>query len=179
MKTDSTESGFVHVSIRISARPRTRLNREAKHLHVSLNSLINAILEKYDSFDKILQGANAIPLSEAFFVEILDVTSIDEIENIAKKLAAKVVRQSFASQGIEFNLDNLIEFYFEPLSEYSGWYQFNWRSEGTSHKLIFTHSHGPKWTAFLRQYYAAVIRSATGGEPYVTVEDAVLTLTSR
>jgi len=179
VKTDSADSGFVHVSIRVSAKLRNRLNREAKHRHITLNSLINSILEKYDSFDKILQGAKAIPLSEAFFAEILEITPTEEIENIAKKLGAQVVRQSFASQGIEFNLDNLIEFYFEPLSEYSGWYQFNWSSAGTSRKLIFTHSHGPKWTAFLRRYYGGVIRSATGDEPDVTVEGSVLTFTCR
>lgn len=94
MKTDSTDSAPVHISIRISANLRTRLNREAKHRHISLNSLISAILEKYDSFDKILQGAKAIPLSEAFFSEISDITSIEEIESIAKKLGAKVVRHT-------------------------------------------------------------------------------------
>ena len=144
MKTDSTDSGHVHISVRIPAKLRNRLNKEAKGRHITLNSLITAILEKYDSFDKILQGAKAIPLSEAFFVEILEITSIEEIENVARKLGAKVVRQSFASQGIEFTLDNLIESYFEPLSEYSGWYQFNWLFADTSRKLIFAHSHGQK-----------------------------------
>jgi hypothetical protein len=109
----------------------------------------------------------------------LEVISTEEIETIAKKLGAKVVRQSFASRGIEFNPNNLIESYFEPLSEYSGWYQFNWRFAGTSRKLIFTHSHGPKWTAFLRLYYAAIIGSATGVEPDVTVEGYVVTFTCR
>ncbi len=156
-----------------------RMEREAKRRHVTLNSLINAILAKYDSFDKILEGTKAIPLSGAFVAELLEIASIEQMENIAKKLGAKVVRQSFASQGIEFNLDNLIESYFEPLSEYSGWYQFDWRLAGTSRKLIFTHSHGAKWTAFLRRYYAAIIRSATGVEPDVTFEDGVLTFTCR
>jgi hypothetical protein len=109
----------------------------------------------------------------------LDIISIEEIESIATKLGAKVVRQSFASQGIEFNLENLIESYFEPLSEYSGWYQFNWRFVGTSRKLTFTHSHGLKWTAFLKLYYAAIIRSATGVEPEVAVDEGVLTFACR
>jgi hypothetical protein len=178
MKTDSTDS-FVHISIRISAKQKDRLNREAKRRHITLNSLIISVLAKYDSFEKILESTKAIPLSGALFGELLEIISIEEIETIAKKLGAKVVRQSFAAQGIEFNLDNLIEFYFEPLSEHSGWYEFNWRLVGTNCKLIFTHSHGPKWTAFLRLYYAAIIRSATGAESDVTVEDGVLTFMSR
>jgi hypothetical protein len=179
VKTDSADSGFVHVSIRVSAKLRSRLNGEARHRHITLNSLINAILEKYDSFDKILLDAKAIPLSEAFFVEILELTSIEEIESIAKKLGAKVMRQSFASQGIEFNLDNLIEFYFEPLSEYSGWYQFNWaprrhESQADLHALA-----RPEVDRILRRYYAVIIRSATGVDPDVTVEEGVITFTCR
>jgi hypothetical protein len=177
VKTDS--SGFVHVSLRIPEELRKRLNEEAKSRHITLNSLISAILAKYDAFDKILEGTNAIPLSEAFFEELLETTSMEEIESIANKLGAKVVRRSFAFRGIEFNLDNLIEFYFKPLSEHSGWYRFNAYVVGTNRKLVFTHSHGPKWTAFLRRYYAAIIRSATGVEPDATVEDGVLTFTCR
>jgi hypothetical protein len=178
VKTDADSSAF-HVSVRIPAPLRNRLKKEAKLRHVTLNSLIISILAKYDSFDKILEGTKAIPLSGAFFEELLEITSIEQMENIAKKLGAKVVRQSFAFQGIDFNLDNLIKFYFEPLSEHSGWYQFNTRFEGASRKLVFTHTHGPKWTAFLKQYYAAIIYSATGSEPEVTLEDEVLTFTCR
>jgi len=94
VKTDS--SGFVHVSLRIPEELRKRLNEEAKSRHITLNSLISAILAKYDAFDKILEGTNAIPLSEAFFEELLETTSMEEIESIANKLGAKVVRRSFA-----------------------------------------------------------------------------------
>lgn len=61
------------------------------------------------------------------------------MEDMAKSIGPKVLRRSFASRGIEFNLDNLIEFYFEPLSDYSGWYQFEWDLVGEIRKLIFTH----------------------------------------
>lgn len=125
VKTDSDSGGFDHVSLRIRKQLRHRLKEEAKSRHVPLNSLINAILAKYDAFDKILEGTNAIPLSEAFFQELLETISIEEIESIANKLGAKVVRRSFAFRGIGFNLDNLIEFYFKPLSEHSGWYRLS------------------------------------------------------
>ncbi len=180
MKTDSADSAkFVHISLRISEKLRSRLNREAKRRHLTLNSLISDILARHDVFDKILETTKAIPLSEEFFRVWLQKTPQDEMEDIAKSIGPKVVRRSYASRGIEFNLDNLIKFYFEPLSDYSGWYQFEWDFVGTSRKLIFTHSHGPKWTAFLRRYYAAIIRSATGSEPDVTVEEGVVTFTRR
>ena len=180
VKTDSTDSSkFVHISLRISTKLRSRLKREAKRRHLTLNSYINEILARHNVFDKILETMKAIPLSEEFFRVWLQKTSQEDMEEMAKSIGPKVVRRSFASRGIEFNLDNLIEFYFEPLSDYSGWYQFEWDFVGASRRLTFTHPHGPKWTAFLRRYYADLIRSATGTEPEVTVEEGVITFTCR
>ena len=50
---------------------RKQLKEEAKHRNITLNSLINAILAKYIFFDKIVEGMNAIPLSGAFFRELV------------------------------------------------------------------------------------------------------------
>ena len=174
---DSDSTAFAHVSIRIPEALRIRLTHDAEQRSISLNSLIMAILAKYDSFDKIVEGTRAIPFSGAFVAEVLDITSIEEMESIARKLGANVVKSSFALRGIPFNLDNLIKFYFEPLSQHSGWYTFNTYFEGTNRKLIFQHSHGAKWTAFLKHYYAAILRSATGTEPEVVVVNGTLTFT--
>jgi len=179
VKKDADPDTFIHVSLRLPERLRNQLKKEAKHRNITLNSLINAVLSKYISFDKIVEGTNAIPLNGPFFREWLEITSTDQMESIAKNLGPKVVRQSFAFRGIDFNLDNLIEFYFEPVSAHSGWYLFNTYFEGTSRKLIFKHSHGPKWTAFLKLYVASILRSATGTEPEVTIEDEILTFTCK
>jgi len=179
VKKDADADVFIHLSLRVPVRLMNRLKEESRHRNITLNSLINGILSKYDSFDKILEGTKAIPLSGAFFVELMEIATIDEMESIAKRLGARVVRQTFAFQGIEFDLENLIGFYFEPLSTYSGWYSFNTYFVGTSRKLIFKHSHGQKWTAFLKLYITAILRSATGTEPEVIIEDEVLTFTCK
>jgi hypothetical protein len=179
VKTDADSDTFIHVSLRVPERLRNQLKEEADDRNITLNSLINTIISMYISYNKILEVSDAMSFSGAFFQEWLEITSADQMEGIAKKLGPKVVRQIFAFQGVDFNLDNLIRYYFEPLSANSRWYLFNIHFEGSSRKLIFRHSHGPKWTAYLKPYYAAIIRSATGVEPGVTVEDGVLTFTCR
>lgn len=180
MKKSASSTRFVHVSLRIPVGVRDQLVYDAQHHNITLNSLLNGILSKYLAYDKIVQGSGAIPLGAAFFREILEGASTDQLEAIARKLGEGIVRKSFSFQGIDFNLDNLIEFYFEPLSAHSGWYLFNTRniqSLSGSRRLIFAHSHGPKWTAFLRRYLATIIRSASGREPEVSIEDDVLIFT--
>ena len=179
MKGDADRDTFIHVSLRVPERLRTQLKEEADHRNITLNSLINAIISMYISYNKILEVSEAISFSGAFFQEWLEITSTDQMQGIAEKLGPKVVRQIFAFQGIGFNLDNLIKYYLEPLSANSGWYLFNTYFEGTSRKLIFRHSHGPKWTGFLKRYIGSILRSATGTEPEINVEDAVLTFTCK
>ncbi len=177
MKKDTEAGTFIHVSLRVPAGLRNQLNDEAKHRNITLNSLINAVLSKYLAFDKIVESTKAIPLSGAFFRELLEITSTEQMENIGEKLGPMVVRQSFAFLDIDFNLDNLIKYYFEPLSVHSGWYMFNNSFEGASRKLMFRHSHGPNWSAFLKRYIANIILSATGSEPEIAIEDGMLTFT--
>jgi len=179
VKKDADSDTFIHISLRLPERLRNRLKEEADHRKITLNSLINTIISMYVSYNRILEVSEAIPFSGALFQEWLEVTSSDHMEGMAKKLGPSVVRQIFAFQGIDFNLDNLIKYYFEPLSANSGWYLFNTYFEGMSRKVVFRHSHGPKWTAFLKRYIGSIIQSATGTEPEVTIEDETLTFTCK
>lgn len=179
MKKDTERNRFVHIRLRIHEELRDQLNREAKRRNITLNSLIIAILSKCISFDMIIEAMKAVPLNRAFLDELLEIASTDELESIAKRLGPKVVRKSFAFRGIAFNLDNLVKFYFEPLSAYSGWYSFNTYFEGTTRILVFEHPLGQKSTAFLKRYIAGIIRSANGIEPEVTIEDETLTFTCK
>jgi hypothetical protein len=175
VKKDVDTDTFIHVSLRVPERLRNQLKEEAKHLNITLNSLINTIISTYIAYNRILEVSGAIPFSGTFFQEWLEVTSMDQMEGIAKKVGPKVVRQIFAFQGIDFNLDNLIKYYFEPVSANSGWYLFNTFFEGTSRKLILRHWHGPKWTAFLKRYIGSILCSATGTESEIVVDDETLT----
>jgi hypothetical protein len=170
---------FVHISLRLPTPLRNQLKEEAEHRKVTLSSLINTVLLNFVSFNKILASAKTIPVSGAFLRELIEVASTEQMESIGKKLGPKVVRQAFAFMGVPFSLDNVIKHYFEPLSSESGWYIFNTSFEGTNRKLMFSHSHGPQWTAFLKRYIAGIIYSATGSEPEIAIVDEMLTFTIR
>jgi hypothetical protein len=77
---------------------------------------------------------------------------------------------------LEFDMDGLIEHYFRPLSMYSRWYNFNMAESGSNRRLLFEHSYGPKWSAFLKSYLSGVIKSATGSEPRIMVEEGLITV---
>lgn len=165
-----------HISFRVESELKAELEKEAKQRNMNLNSLINYILSRHVSFDRIVETLEAIPLSRPLFTALLENTDIAEMERIGREFGPKVVRRTFTFLNLNYDLDGLIEHYFQPLSTYSRWYSFNTTGQGANRKLMFQHSYGPKWTAFLRQYLGGIIKSATGIEPRIVVEEELVTI---
>jgi hypothetical protein len=160
----------------MSGQLRTELRSEAKERGVSLNSLINQILEKHVAFDRIVEQMGGIPLSRLLFTGMLDGVSLEEMERLGKELGPKLVKQAFAFLGLSYDLDNLIKRYFAPLSSFSGWYSFNVSGSGRDRKLLFAHRYGIKWSTFLAQYIGGIIKVAISREPRTDIEDNLVTV---
>jgi len=167
---------FVHVSFRIPTEVKAALEMEAKRRRTNVNSLVGQILAKYTSFDRIIEHIEAIPLNKPLFVGILDKIELGEMEEFGKELGPKLVKKTFAFLSLEFDIDGLIQNYFEPVSMYSRWYSFNVAGSGVNRRLLFEHPFGAKWSAFLKLYLGGIIRSATGSEPRINVDEGLVTI---
>jgi hypothetical protein len=132
--------------------------------------------KKHVSFDRILDHVGAIPLNGPLFSKMLNEVPLEEMEKLGKELGPELIKRTFAFLGLSFDLENLIKSYFGPLSSYSRWYRFNISGSGRNRRLLFEHSHGPKWSAFLGQYIGGIIKSATGIEPRTLVEDSLVVI---
>jgi hypothetical protein len=106
---------------------------------------------------------------------MLDSIQTEEMERLGRELGPRVVKQTFAFLGLNFDLEGLIEHYFQPVSSFSRWYTFNVVGSGANRKLMFEHQYGRKWSAFLKQYIGGIIKSATGTEPRITIDDGLVT----
>ena len=162
---------FVHVSVRLPSELRDQLRIEAKRSHNNFNSLINDVLEKHVSFDRITEHVRAVPVNLYLFSEMLRNVPVEQMEAVGKELGPRLIRQTFTFLGIEYDLESLIQYYFEPVGAYSRWYSFNMAGRPPNRKLMFEHQYGRKWSAFLRYYVGGIIKSATGNEPRITVDD--------
>jgi len=141
-----------------------------------VNALVGQILAKYASFDRIVEHVEAVPLNKLLFMGMLDGIEIGEMERLGRELGPRLVKQTFAFLSLEFDVEGLIQNYFLPVSTYSRWYSFNVSGSGVNRRLLFEHPYGPKWSAFLKQYITGIIRSATGSEPRITVDEGLVTV---
>jgi hypothetical protein len=169
-------SKFTHISLRVDSEIKIQLEREAMRRRINMNALVNLVLSKYASFDDIIEHTEAVPLNKFLFLGMLGGTQIEEMERIGRELGPRVVKQTFAFLGINFDLGGLIEHYFQPVSTFARWYSFNIVGSGANRRLLFEHQYGRKWSAFLKQYIGGIIKSATGTEPKIVIDNGLVTV---
>ncbi len=162
---------FDHISLRVDHEMKVRAESDAKKRRLNLNSMLNLILARYYALDDVIDQAEAVPLSKPLFTALLNAIQTPEIERIGRELGPKVVRQTFAFLGLSYDLEGLIENYFEPLSSFTRWFTFNKVGTGANRRLVFRHQYGRKWSEFLRQYLGGIVKSATGEEPKITIDE--------
>jgi hypothetical protein len=167
---------YVHVSLRIPLPAKNSVDEEARQQHLNFNSLVSKILEKHISFDKIAEDLNAISLDGLLFSEMLEAEPLERLEQLGEELGAELVKQTFVFLGLEHDIYGLIRHYFETMAAFSGWYSFAIVGSGSNRKLMFEHHYGPKWSAFLKAYISSIIRTATGSEHRVTMDDSIVTV---
>jgi hypothetical protein len=162
------------MSLRVDKRIKTRLKEEADERGINMNALANLILSKHVLFDSFVEYTESVPLNKLLFVRMLEGNQIDEMERIGKELGPKVIKEAFAFLGLDFDLEGLIKNYFQPVSSFARWYSFNVVGSGANRRLMFGHQYGRKWSVFLKQYLGGMIKSATGTEPRITIDDGLV-----
>jgi hypothetical protein len=167
---------YVHVSVRIPITVKLALDEDVKLKHMNFNSLVSYVLTKYTTFDKIAEHVHVIPLNLPLFSGVLQEMPVDRLIQLGRELGPKLIKQTFTFLGLEYDVDGLIQHYFEPMSYFSGWYTFTVIGSGQNRRLLFEHPHGPKWSAYLKTYISSIIKAATGVEPRSTADDNIVTI---
>jgi hypothetical protein len=170
------QNRLIHVSLRIPASTKESLDSDASRMQISFNALAARVLSKYTSFDKIAEHLQAIPVNGPLFGQMLEDVPVEHLELVAKELGPELIKQTFAFLDLEYDLDGLIRHYFNPMSEFSGWYKFAVAGTDRTRKLMFQHPHGSKWSAFLKIYVSGIISAATGVNPRSTADHRLVTV---
>jgi hypothetical protein len=166
----------VHVSLRIPTEMRDELLREGDRQRVNFNSLGNRILERYLSFDRIIEYNRSVVMEREVLSAILDRVATEDLERIGREFGPRLVKESFSYYGISPTLSNLVTKYFEPAGRYSGRYDFNLVGTASQPKLVLMHRYGKKWSSLMKEYTAGVIESILGERPKIEADSDIVAI---
>lgn len=152
------KSDAEHMTLRLPLRVSQILKKEAEKRDLPLNALITKILFKNVTYDMHVNTLPAVTISDVLFSRIIEKVDGIHLEEIAKE-GPDIIRKLFAIQGIEYNLQEIMDKHFVIMGKYCGWYSFNNTGNKEKYRLVFETQLGSKWIKFLMMYVTNILES--------------------
>jgi len=146
------------LTLRLETNLLESLKKEAQSKDLTLNAMINKILNRNISYDNNVNAVHCITMSHDLFHEIIKGISHNEIQEIGKH-GPKIARKLFSISGIEYDLYHIIHNYFTILSKYCGWFEFSHKEQNGKYRLVFSTGKDPKWSIFVQSYVKSILDS--------------------
>lgn len=136
-------------SFRIREKFLKILRKDARSEGISVNALVNRILEDYCEYHRFAQRFKRISLTHTTFVNLINSCPEDRLQEIAEKSGSVVMKDVFQTIPIPQTYTGLTNFLAKNISKHSGWFDFYHHSIGGKEIFHLRHDMGEKWSKFI------------------------------
>lgn len=169
----------IHRNYRVKETVVEDLEMVSEVMSMPVNQLVNECLEEGLIHRRLKISIDAMTLGREAIVKILEHIKNDaEIEQIGREMGGSLPKQHYAVHNVEPTWDTVLDAFDRIYSKACGWFEFrHYVGEEDTHRLLFIHDAGPKWTLYLKGYIPTMLKSLLKVEPkIVTVTDKLLEL---
>ena len=135
------------------------LREEAQRQGLSVNSLINKILESYCQHYRWVEHFSSINITRPTLKKIVSCCSDDNLKEIAKTSGSIGTKDALRTMGMSPTYDNVMLFIGSNMGKYSNWFQFNGYTRNRKDVIHLHHEMGKKWSLFTATQVSTVIES--------------------
>lgn len=136
-------------TFRMSAVTVQRLRKEARKRHLSVNALMNEIVNGYFDFHSIAENVGMMPLPKRLIKEMISMLDTTEISKLAKLTVEYDIPDLVYMKKNKFNRETLLECFLCWTNFSSFPYQDT--LEGELQLIIIQHNMGLKWSEFIAE----------------------------
>ena len=163
-------------SFRIDEEWLNVLNEEAEKQGVSVNSLLNRLLQQY-AYLRYMMRYGAITLTRKGFKEILESCPDEKIKENGKKAGANIVKDLLLTMGVPPTYGFVICLVKKLLSEFAGWFECDHHIKPDKEILHFRHDLGRKWSIYLSAITSGTFNTLLNKEIDIEISDSSVTIT--
>jgi hypothetical protein len=163
-------------SFRIDEEWLKVLNDEAKKQGISVNALMNWILQKYAHIRYMLRYG-AITLTRKGFLAILESCPEDKIRENGRNAGSTLVRDLLLTMGVTPSYSFVILLVKKILSEFAGWFECDHHIKRDKEILHLRHDLGIKWSIYLSGVATGTFNSILNKEVAIDYSDSSVTIT--
>jgi hypothetical protein len=176
----ASRSSSENISFRLHKGQLDQLRQEAREKRISLNTLVNQIVDSYGNW--ILNGSKAgiIPISKTLLVELLEGYNEEQIKGIAERFQKKITIDLALQLRGKYDFEALVDIFASWLTEagfpYRHIIDMNYNNR---HTFITQYNMGRKFSLFqaetLKVYFEPLVTkkiecSITDNSVAITVE---------
>ncbi len=141
------------------------LGRESEKRDMHSSTLLAQLLRKSLTFDLPLKEIGVVTVPEPCFQHIVDDMDADKLQQVAEELSMKNFGLILALLGGRYDLESIIQSYYNKFGKYSGWYSFSYNvidSKEQVYRLTLKHTRGIKWSRYLANYNHTILERVCG-----------------
>ncbi len=135
-----------NVSIRIDSDLSNKLHEKCIEQKISLNTLINHLLEKQVNWNELIGELGWIPMFRSTFRDVLDSISKEKIEKIAETTGMSDVKNALNYMYGYISLDSILDLFKKRFQSMN--VQYRVMDVNGKNKMIIQHDLGKNWPYF-------------------------------
>ena len=144
-----------NVSIRIDSELSSKLHEKCMEQKISLNTLINHLLEKQVNWHELTTEMGWIPMFRTTFRELSDSISKDKIVKIAETVGLSDLKNSLNYLYGYIELDSILDLFKKTLHNMN--VQYREIEVNGKNKIIIQHDLGKNWPYFIIRQMNAIL----------------------
>jgi hypothetical protein len=135
------------------------LREESQRQGVSVNALINKILQSYCQHYRWVDKFSSINITRPTLRKLVSCCSEDELREVAKMSGSTCTKDALRTMGLAPTYDNVIFFIKNKMGKHSKWFQFNEYTRNNKHIIHLHHEMGKEWSIFVATQIATQIET--------------------
>jgi hypothetical protein len=163
-------------SFRIDEKWLNVLNEEAKKQGISVNSLMNRLLQQY-SYLRFMMRYGAITITRKGFAGILGCCPDDAIRENGVNAGSAIVKDLMLTMGVTPSYGFVISLVKTLLSDFAGWFECDHHIKQDKEILHLRHELGRKWSIYLSGIATGTFNSLLNKEIGIEISDSSVTIT--
>jgi len=148
-------------TFRIRAKWDEALRQEAERQGISVNALMNLILQKYACFDRLCRGRNVISLTERAFHDIIEGIPLEHLALAGENTGSKDVQDIIDMLGLPSNYDSFVYLVTKHFggADCAMWFNCYRHFHKNSDLFHLQHNLGREWSVYLEKYLLSYLKT--------------------
>jgi hypothetical protein len=163
-------------SFRIDEEWLKVLNEEAERQGISVNALMNWLLQQY-AYIRYMLRYGAITLTRKGFASLLECCPEDTVREKGRKAGSEITRDMLLTMGAAPDYNFVILLVKKILAEFAGWFECDHHVKRDREILHLRHDLGIKWSNYLSGVASGTFNSILNKEVKIEFSDCSVTIT--